>query len=145
MALLTTAASPVPAATLRNVSAQATTGQTDWVVCPSWATQLVVTLNITANAGTTPTTTLTLREPDPVTLDDTNDHSVLLTSAVITAASFHTYAIGPGMGTDSADSTTADAYQNEDRHIPAVIGIRVLNDRTTGDETYTYTLTYRFK
>lgn len=143
MAAITTLVS-VPSTgpvTLRSVAAQASTGQTDWVAIPSWARQVEVTLNVTANAGTTPISTVTLLEPDPVTRDDTADVNTILTGAGITAASFHKYAIAPGIGTDSADNATADSYQNEERHVPSLLGVRVTNDRTTGDETYTYTLT----
>lgn len=134
-----------PFSVLRNVTAQATTGQTDWLDVPDWVKSIIVTLNITANAGTTPTTTLTLRAPDPVTRDDTNDHGVVLTSAVITGASFHYYALAPTFTTAGTDGVASDSTVVQNGPIPSTIGVRVLNDRTTGDETYTYTLTIKFR
>ena len=134
-----------PFAVLRNVSTQATTGQTDWVDVPAWAKVILVTFNVTANAGTTPISTVTLRAPDPVTRDDTADHAVLLTGANITAASFHQYALAPTFTTAGTDSATADSSVVQNGPIPATLGVRVTNDRTTTDETYTYTLTILFK
>ena len=134
-----------PYKVLRNVSAQATTGQTDWLDVPDWTKSILVTYNLTANAGTTPITTVTLRAPDPVTRDDTADHGVLLTGAAVTAASFHYYALAPTFTTAGVDSATADSSVVQNGPIPTTIGVRVLNDRGTGDETYTYTLTIKFK
>lgn len=133
-----------PYSVLRNVSAQATTGQTDWIDVLAWPAYLVVTFNLTANAGTTPISTPSIRTLDPVTRDDTNDVVAIFTGAAITAASFHEYVLGPftSVGTDSA---TADSYIVQNMALPATIGIRILNDRTTGDETYTYTLTAEFR
>ena len=130
---------------LRDVTTQATTGQTDWLDVPEWVKTIVVTFNLTANAGTTPESTITLRAPDPVSRDDTNDHSILLTSATITGASFHTYYIGEGLEATGTDSATADSFVAKNTGVPSTLGIRVLNDRTTGNETYTYTLTVRFR
>src|SRR5512147_540327 len=128
MAAITTFVSPVGSGptTLRSVSAQATTGQTDWIAVPAYAKSVIVTLNITANAGTTPTTVLTLRAPDPVTLDDTNDHAVLVTSATITAASFHHFATGPTLTTAGTDSATADSSVVTNGPLPSILGVRVL-------------------
>jgi hypothetical protein len=134
-----------PYLVLRNVSAQATTGQTDWLDVPGWVQSILVTLNITANAGGTPTTILTLRAPDPVTRDDTSDHAVLLTGATITAASFHHYAIAGSFVTAGTDSATTDSSVVQNSPIPRTLGVRVTNDRGSADETYTYTLTVSFK
>ena len=134
-----------PYLVLKNVTAEAAATNTFWFDVPRWVQNVIVTFNFTdAAAGTGHSSVVTLRAADPVSRDDTNDHAVLLTSATITAASFHTYAIGPGLGTDSADSATADAYQNEDRHIPSILGVRIANAAGTG-ATYTYTLTVNFR
>lgn len=128
---------------LRTASAQATTGQTDWLYVPSWARYLSVYLNLTANAGTSPETTFSF-QATPLGLQDDANLTALGTGAVITAASQHYYQIGPDLvvGTDSA---TADASVGFSAVLPVpFIGVRILNDRTTGDETYTYTLTARF-
>ena len=142
-AIVPTAFSPYKV--LKNVTAEAAGTSDFWFDVPEWVKSVIVTYNFTAAAaGSGHSVVVTLRSPDPVSRDDTNDHSVLLTSATITAVSFHTYAIGPGFGTDAADSATADAYQNEDRGLPSTIGVRIVNAAGTG-ATYTYTLTVRFK
>ena len=56
MATVTLASSPVPIYT-RTGTAQADTGQTDWLAVPSWAKYAHVRLDITALAGTTPVLT----------------------------------------------------------------------------------------
>lgn len=124
---------------LRTAAVQATTGQTDWFWVPKWAKVLIVYFNLSANAGTTPISIPSLLLAYPATLDD-GDAAVLLTGASITAASFHAYEIGPTLTSAGTDSATADSNVVQNTVTPAVLGIKVLNDRTTADETYTYTL-----
>lgn len=124
---------------LRTASEQASTGQTDWFWVPSWAHSLTVYFNLTANAGTTPVSTPSLLLAYPATLDD-GDTVTILTGANITAASFHAYQIGPTLTTAGTDSATADSLVVQNSVIPSVLGIKILNDRATGDETYTYTI-----
>jgi len=141
------AITPVPFSpflVLRNVTAQASTGQTDWISVPQWVGSIIVTFNLTANAGTTPISTVSLLAPDPVARDDTAAVA-LFTGASITAASFHHYALGPSFTTAGTDSATASASVVQNGPIPTTIGVRVTNDRTTGDETYTYALAITFR
>ena len=131
---------------LRTATAQATTGQTDWLIVPAWARFLVVYFNLTGNAGTTPTSIPSF-QAIPDGLFDDADALALFTGATITAASQHRYNIGPGVTgiADGTDSATADANVGVNTVLPGtLIGIKVLNDRTTADETYTYTLVARF-
>lgn len=128
---------------LRTAAAQATTGQTDWLVVPAWARAMEVYFNLTANAGTSPISTLSLVAPPPGVFDDT-DLMTIGSGAAVTAASQHRYNVGPGIAS-GADQAAADANAGIDTLLPAtLVGIKVLNDRTTGDETYTYTLAVRF-
>lgn len=128
---------------IRDVSAQATTGQTDWFVRPSWARWAKVRVHITANAGTTPITTPSILSADPNTMND-NRAVTILTGANITAASLHEYTIGPEMTTAGTDSATASASVVQNAAVPTVFGVKILSDRTTGDETYTYTVSVEF-
>ena len=71
MAAIVPIASPIGGfVTLQNVSAQATTGQTDVLLVPHWASYCVISDNLTARAGTSPTHTLSIQAIDPVALDD---------------------------------------------------------------------------
>jgi len=126
---------------LRDVSAQATTGQTDYIVVPAWARRAIVYFNLTANAGTSPISTVSFQVPPPNTFVDT-DLVQLATGASVTAASQHIYHIGPGETgiADGTDQAAADASMGINATLPWMLGVKVLNDRTTGDETYTYTL-----
>jgi len=54
----------------RSASAQANTGQTDWLLTPPWANYVWIMLNVTATAGTTPTVTPAFLSADPVIMDD---------------------------------------------------------------------------
>lgn len=131
----------------RTGTAQADTGQTDWLQVPAWANFLEVFFNLTAvGASTTPVSTVSFLAVPPGIYDDT-DVVQIATGAAITAISQHRYVIGPGVSgiADGTDSTTADAEMRINSVLPTpVIGIKLLLDRGTGDEVYTYTLTARF-
>src|SRR3990172_6902333 len=129
-----------PFVTLRNVSAQATTGQTDWLNIPPWAKSVTVSFNLTANAGTTPISTPSFIAADAISRDD-GDVATILTGAAITGASTHFYAFGSYLTSAGTDSATLDSWVVTNTVLPALMGFKILNDRTTGNETYTYTLT----
>ena len=134
----------------RTASAQASTGQTDWINVPAWARYLYIDYNLTAVAGTTPLVDVTLKVPDLTTLDDTTgvvnfrNHAAL---TQINAAARLLIQVGPGV-TGIADDVVNAASGTSDISInatlPPIIGVKILQDRTTGDETYTYTLTVVF-
>lgn len=135
---------------VRKATAQATTGQTDWLKLPLKAKFAQVFLNITANAGTTPTTTPSFLVADPVALNDSYvinlaEHSAL---TAITTAGQYVFDIGPGVtgiANDVTNAAAADSYVTLNAILPAILGIKILNDRTTGDETYTYNLSLLLK
>lgn len=134
---------------LRNVSAQATTGQIDWIRRPAAAKYMIVYFNLSANAGTTPQSTLSIVAlADPLTLDDASQVGAITLSSGsgITAASQHIYQVGPGVSgiANAGDQAAADGWQSFNLVLPMVFGIQIVNDRTTGDETYTYKLAVEF-
>lgn len=151
MAAISFVAGPLgPKTVLRSVTAQATTGQTDWLLVPPWARAAYIDYNLTAVAGTSPLVDVTLKVPDLSTLDDTTgvvnlgNHAAL---TQITAAARLLIQVGPGITGIADDVTTAATGLSTvslNMVLPPVLGIKVLNDRTTGDETYTYTLTIAF-
>lgn len=133
---------------VRSATAQATTGQTDWIAVPPNAKYAEVLVNVTATAGTTPIILPSLVTADPITLDDTNVCVVgAATTTGITSTGLTRISVGPGtegvtaqlvVGTVGAVDVKLNAV------LPALLGVKVLNDRTTGDETYTYTVTAVF-
>ena len=151
MAVLVPATGFTGATYKRSQTAQATTGQTDWLNVPAWAKYLYIDYNLTATAGTTPLADVTLKVPDLTTLDDTTgvvnfrNHAAL---TQINAAARLLIQVGPGV-TGIADDVTNAASGLSDISLnailPPIIGVKILQDRTTGDETYTYTLTVVFR
>lgn len=124
--------------------AQAAVGQTDWFDVPENFSYVQVFFNLTANAGTTPISTLSLLQANLALRDDGTSVAVL-TGAAITAASFHSYTLGPNLVTAGADSATASASVVQNGPLPKLFGIKILNDRGTADETYSYTLEVSFR
>lgn len=126
--------------TVRTATAQANTGQTDWVTLPSSAGFAVVYLNMTATANTTPGPTLVhLKTVDPITRDDTNTVTLATATVGLANTGLHITEIGPGIkgGTDVTNSASHNLVHAV---LPLILGIQVVLDRTNGDETYTYTL-----
>lgn len=141
---------PGPYKVLRNATAQANTGQTDWITVPPWASYMYVYLNVTAVTGTTPLVTeLNFLVPDPVLL---NDSTVLLLKehasiTDISGVAQVVVAVGPGvtLADDYTNGATGDSFMSLNAALPSHLGIQLAFDRTTGDETYTYTLAVNFK
>lgn len=138
---------------VRTGTAQANTGQTDWVTVPDWAKFATVDFNLTAVAGTSPLVTVVrLLGVDPVTRDDAYQYNIAehvdLATIDYTGAAHLVVDIGPGI-TGIADEVTQAATGFSRAAInailPSILGILLTFDRTTGDETYTYTLSVRFK
>ena len=128
---------------VRNAVAQANTGQTDWLLVPQWATFCTVHLNITATAGTTPgPSTLSIKSAMQVGIDDTNAQTMSAGSAIAVNGG-QVVDIGPGV-TGIADAGSATKV-TVNAILPAILGLTLLLDRTNADETYTYTLSARFK
>lgn len=136
---------------VRTGTAQANTGQTDWVQVPPWATYAKVDFNLTSvGASTTPVADLTINGSDPATLDDSTLYKLRGHTAFtpITAAAHLVVDIGPGV-TGIADEVTTAATGYSDAAIntilPALLGLKLVFDRTTGDEVYTYKLSVLFR
>lgn len=126
--------------TLRNVVAQATVGQTDWVSVPDWADYAYVEYNLTANAGSSPSTQLVLFRRDGGLL--TQIHPDL---AAITGAATVQMTVGEVDALDSTITATGVSNVTIPTTLPRVLGIQVLNKRGASNETYTYTLSVRFE
>lgn len=133
---------------IRNATAQADTGQTDWFLIPDYAKYLEIILNITAVAGTTPVLTSDIKVADPQALDDGSVMSLGTIGTAPTAAGTHRMVVGPGV-TGIADDLTQAATGDSAVHINTVLsplmGYTLTLDRTTGDETYTYTVAVKFR
>jgi len=133
--------------TVRSGTAQANTGQTDWMVTPPWAVDMVVYLEVTAVAGTTPLTDFKLLTTDPVSLDDGfaldfADWNGITQIAGTTAGDIVVH-VGPGI-TGIADDDTGPYYSLNAPLLP-LLGFKLTFDRTTGDETYSYNLRAAFR
>lgn len=128
--------------TVASGTAQADTGQTTWVAVPGWAKSGIIYLNVTAAAGTTPLTDFSLRQTDPITLDDSyaNNYGGWdgITQIAGTTSGSIVVNIGAGV-TGIADDDTGPVY-NINAPLPSLLGFKVLFDRTTGNEVYTYTV-----
>lgn len=109
--------------------------KTDWLAVPHWARLAIVHLDITT-AGTN--TILTLKAASPTTLDDTRVIT-FLTSATITAATYHQYVIGDVGATAVADSATVSTMVTLATALPAILGVTV----TPSTSTYTSAIEFR--
>ncbi len=148
MAAITTTTALRDYTVVRTGTAQADTGQTDWLAVPAWASFATVYFSLTASAGTTPVTNLTVLEADPITKDDTYAGHVggtTLTAQNTTGTDSLTQIvhIGPGI-TGIADDLVLGATginrASINTILPRLMGIGLVLDRTTGNETYTYKL-----
>ena len=145
MAAITATTVPGGFHVIRQASAQATTGQTDWLKLPQWANYAQVFLNVTATAGTTPILTPSFLVADPVSQDDSHVVNLAEHAAFtgITGAAQYVFQMGPGVtgiADDVTNAAAADSFVSLNVVLPLFLGVRILNDRTTGDETYTYNL-----
>lgn len=133
----------------RSATAQANTGQTDYVAVPQWARFAKIVFNLTAVAGNTPTAVLSIQETDPIALDSTYNANLKGYTAftTITAAAQLVVDVGPGVTGIADDVTTAatgTSHATINGLLPNVLALSLVLDRTTGDETYTYNLTVTF-
>ena len=137
---------------LRNATAQANTGQTDWVRAPDWAAYAFVAFNLTSvGASTTPIADLTILRTSVATpTDDAVTFNLNGGAAFtsITAAATLTGLVGPDVPIDVTTAATGVSGFSIPALIPRaplLLGFKLLFDRTTGDEVYTYTLEVEFK
>lgn len=149
MAAITTLVGQKVLGFTRTGTAQATIGQTDYIAVPKWARNAKVDFNLTAVAGNTPLADLTINGVDPVGMDDGSLYKLRGHTAFtqITGAAHLVVDVGPS-ATGIADEVTTSATGYSDAAIntilPAVLAIKLVFDRTTGDETYTYALSVFF-
>ncbi len=128
---------------VRTGAAQADTGQTDWLKVPGWARYVQFILNVTAVAGNTPILTTTLKFLTPRVFDDGSSADLAFTTPP-TAAGTHVIDVGPGVtgiADDVVQAATGDSLSSVNKILPRIIGYGLALDRTSADETYTYTLT----
>lgn len=144
------AISPVAASgsylVLRNATAQADTGQTDWINVPGWAKGAIVYLNWTAKAGTTPLMDLNLLEADPVARDDGTVLNLADWDGItqLTTTCQCVVHVGPGitgLADDDTGSATADSVYKINSILPALLGAKITLDRTGKPEIQVITLT----
>jgi hypothetical protein len=132
---------------LKTGAAQADTGQTTLVEVPSFARHAIFYLDYTATAGTTPLMDFHLHAVDATGSSTASDLGQWDGITQITGAQcplFATVYVGPGCtGTTDDDTGTTVSATNcyfINTPLPAQLGAVVTLDRTTGNETYTYTL-----
>lgn len=131
---------------IRDVSAQATTGQTDWFSVPDWCTRVYIEYNLTAVAGTSPLVDVTVRKTlDATPSDDVGEAAIHAALTQITGAATLQITVAPDTTLDVTTTATGVSDVRVPIAIPRVMGVKVLQDRTTGDETYTYKVTVRFE
>lgn len=119
--------------TVTSQTAYATASLNVDFVPPSWARYAQFNWNISAVAGTTPIADCKLQLKDPVSGSFLDIDSGAFGQK--TAASFQTLAVGPTMTADA----TGD-YRQAVAMIPDAMRAVFTFDRTTADETYTFTL-----
>ena len=138
---------------IRTGTAQADTGQTDWIAVPNWAKTAIINTNVSAVGGSTPGPTLVhLKRLSPSVygapgtssafkFDDTTAVTIMTNTTGLASTGNHRIVIGPGVG-------LVDVVNSADNKVnvvlPQILGIQVVLDRTNADETYTYTVSVDF-
>lgn len=127
---------------IRTGVAQATTGQSDVVTPPGWARSATIYLNVTAVAGTTPLTDLKLQYAHPVSSNLVDFQWNGITQIADTTAGNIVVHIGLA-GVDTEDDT-GPIYFTKDP-LPHKMALVITLDRTTGNETYTYSCAIEYR
>lgn len=121
---------------IRNATAQADTGQTDTIEVPTGATAAIFYLNWTATTGTTPLMDFAINELDPVDQSTSTPLEGWDGITQLSAVDLVTVRVGP--------HRVANDDTGVDYHIatllPQFLDAVVTLDRTSANETYTYTL-----
>ncbi len=135
--------------------AQANIGQTDWIYVPTPALQASLLFNFTSAAGTTPlwTELRLFAHTAPGTLDDAHkqflgtDGATNIVSTSIDPTSGARAVVDVGLMNIANDITMAgaNAYGVINCVLPYLLGVQMVFDRTTGNETYTYTASILFR
>jgi hypothetical protein len=132
------------ASVVRSATAQANTGQTDWIEVPAGASSVSIFCELTAVAGTTPIVTPSLKGLG-LAADDALAIAPLgtaLTGTLTAAPTQFSVSVAPS-GTEQVAIGTAKCLVVYPV-LPPLLGITLTLDRTTGNETYTYVLSVRF-
>lgn len=125
---------------IRSATAQADTGQTDTVTTPGFAKTAIVYLNVTAVAGTSPLTDMKFQYVNPSTGNAVDMQWNGITQIAGTTAGNVVVVLGADYDTED---DTGPIYFLKDP-LPQEWNIVITLDRTTGDETYSYTLSAEF-
>ena len=125
---------------IRTGTAQATTGQTDTVTTPGFAVAAIVYLNVTAVAGNTPLTDMKFQYIHPVSGNAVDMQWNGITQIAGTTAGNVVAVIGAGADTED---DTGPVYTLKDP-LPQKWNIVLTLDRTSADETYTYSIVVEF-
>lgn len=126
---------------VRTATAQADTGQTDVVEIPGFARHMIVYIDVSATAGTSPLFDFKMQYIDPVRNAAVEDFP----GAGVTQIAGNDNVIiqvGPGV-TGIADDDTGAVY-SINMVLPSQMNFVTTLDRTTGNETYTYTIAAEF-
>lgn len=126
---------------VRTGTAQANTGQTDLVKVPGFADFMLVYVDVSATAGTTPLFDFKMQYVDPVRNAAVEDFP----GAGITQIAGNdnvVIQVGPGVTGIADDDTTAVYSIN--MMLPTLINFVTTLDRTSLDETYTYSIAAEF-
>lgn len=126
---------------VRTGTAQANTGQTDTVVTPGFANTAIVYLNVTAAAGNTPLTDMKFQYVHPVSGNAVDMQWNGITQIAGTTSGNVVVVMGGG-NVDTEDDTTPVYFIKDP--LPSKWNIVLTLDRTSGDETYTYSLVVEF-
>lgn len=128
--------------TIRTGTTQATTGQTDAVSVPGWAKNATVYLDVTATAGNTPLADMKFQYVGPALGTALDFQWDGITQIAGTPAGPIIVHIGlPNI--DTADDTTPVYFIRDP--LPWRFNIVTTLDRTTGNETYTYTIQVEYR
>lgn len=128
---------------IKNATAQADTGQTLNVFTPPWAVEAIFYLNWTANGGTSPLIDFAIKEVDPVNQDTAIAIEGWDGITQLSASALITVRIGPGYASTTPDDTGVNYHIGTT--LPPVLQTVTTLDRTSGNETYTYTLSVYFR
>ncbi len=106
MAVVTLVADPIGSGYTRTGTAQANTGQTDWVPIPGWAKYAHVRLDITALAGTTPTLTPAFYGMNKAGLDEESrykiaEHAAFTAMTTARVNEVQTLSLSAGLATET--------------------------------------------
>lgn len=129
--------------TIHSATAQADTGATRNIAVPPGAVEAIFYLNWTAKAGTSPLIDLAIKEVDPVNRDTAIAIEGWDGITQLAAEALVTVRIGPGYASTTVDDTGINYHIGTT--LPMILQTITTLDRTTGNETYTYSLSVVFR